>query len=106
MGTSSGITVTVSGIETGADLEIRSKFGFEVLGSDNAWHTVAVTGSTTNTVTIGTVPGATAVRYLFSTAPCTSQPYSCAVYVSVTPLGSLSGEWDFLPLGPFVRALN
>eukprot|EP00035_Acanthoeca_spectabilis_P040094 m.67335 g.67335 ORF g.67335 m.67335 type:complete len:551 (-) comp9859_c0_seq1:1737-3389(-) len=106
VGTSSGITVTVSGIEAGAAVEIRSKFGFEVLGSDNAWHTVAVTGSTTSTVTIGTVPGATAVRYLFSTAPCTSQPYSCAVYVSATPLGSLSGEWDFLPLGPFVRALH
>ena len=32
-------------------------------------------------------------------------PYKCPVYTDVTPLGSLTGEMDRLPLGPFMLEL-
>lgn len=98
------VTVVLTGLGNGA-VEVRAKLGFEVLGGDNMWHTVSITGSTSTSVTLAAVTGATAVRYLFQTAPCTAEPYACAVYVSVPALGDLSGQWDFLPLGPFVLAL-
>ena len=32
-------------------------------------------------------------------------PYHCPVYTDVTALGSLTGELELLPLGPFVMEL-
>ena len=59
------------------------------------------------TVTLGNVPaGATAVRYLWYSAPCTNRLFRCPIYAVVPALGSLSGELDALPLGPFVADLT
>jgi len=82
--------------------------GFEVLGADQVWHSTPIESSAEDSVTVGTAPtGALAVRYLYYKAPCSEQPYQCAVYTDVAPLGTLSGEeQDFLPLAPFVMKLS
>ena len=65
-------------------------------------------GGSTNTLTLslslanvtedlGTV---TAVRYLWSSAPCSGEVFSCPVYVTVPPLGELTGEHGVMPIGP------
>lgn len=105
------LVLTVDGLGEGADagIEIRSNFGFEILGGDDNWHTVEITGSTTDTVTFGPAPaGASGVRYLWGTsdAPCgNAAPYKCAVNIKVPALGALSGEFESLPLGPFIQEL-
>lgn len=46
-----------------------------------------------------------ACRYLWYSNPCGEGQYGCAVYVTVTPLGTMSGEHDFLPVAPFFADL-
>ena len=39
-------------------------------------------------------------------APCgNAHPYQCPVYAKVAPIGALSGQFDYLPLGPFISEL-
>ena len=54
----------------------------------------------------GSPPGGRAIRYLWYEAPCTQQPYKCAVYAEVAALGPESGEMDWLPLGPFIQSFE
>ena len=100
----------------GSGVVIRQQFGFEILGSDSLWHVAVIDAkaSAGDTVVFGPVPaGAKAVRYLWGTssAPCGNTdgpvqiPYNCAVNIKVPALGSLSGEFDTLPLGPFIAML-
>jgi len=102
---SGAVVVTVSGMSSGQSLQVRAKMGFEVFGGDKAWHAVPIVSSTADSVTLEAFKGATAVRYLWTDSPCTAQPYLCAVYAPVVPLGDLSGQLDFVPLGPFARSL-
>ena len=83
-----------------------NSYGAEV-GANECWLRAPVTATTATTVSVQAVAGATTVRYLYYSSPCTLQPYKCPVYTNVTPLGPLSGEdQDFLPLGPFIMALE
>ena len=101
------VSVIVSGATTHRTLGIRSKLGFEVLGADGVWHSTPIVRHTDSTLTLGDAPsGVRAIRYLWYMAPCSQQPYKCAVYVSVAPLGVQSGERDWLPLGPFVQSFE
>ena len=68
----------------------------------------------TDSVTVGPAAAAckaSAIRYLWYASPCSpfkgqpQVPYKCPVYTDVTPLGSLTGEMDRLPLGPFMLEL-
>jgi hypothetical protein len=36
---------------------------------------------------------------------CCDIRYECPINVKVTALGSLSGQFDFLPLGPFITQI-
>ena len=103
------ITVTVTGLDTGATLEAlptSSKDGFEVLGSDQQWHATPVASIGAQTVTLSGAPsGAKAVRYLWRSTPCGPLTFGCPVYAKATALGSLTGEHDYLPLAPFTMAL-
>jgi hypothetical protein len=103
-------------------VEVRSTVGFEVLGSDGLWHSTPIirrpdvtvgsrssNSSNDNGGTLllsGSPKGARAIRYLWYEAPCTQWPYRCAVYAAVSPLGSESGEMDWLPLGPFFNSFE
>lgn len=103
-------------------VEVRSTVGFEVLGSDGLWHSTPIVqgphitiGSRDSNsssdgggtlVLSGSPKGARAIRYLWYEAPCTQQPYRCAVYAAVSPLGNKSGEMDWLPLGPFFHSFE
>lgn len=100
------VTVTLGGL-AGGTIETRTALGFEVLGADKNWHVTPITGTSNGTITIGSVPaGPSAIRYLWYSAPCgNAAPYQCPVYVKVQALGSLSGELDSLPLGPFIMKL-
>merc|ERR1712217_536035 len=111
--TQSGDTVTVKldGFAAGNPntLELRNSFGFEVLGADMLWRSVPIAAVTGNSIIVGTaaIPAkGTAVRYLWDASPCTKEPYKCPVYVKVNKLGTLSGEFDSLPLGPFIKNLG
>ena len=82
--------------------------GFEVLGAD------PIVGSGADSVTVGPAAAAckaSAIRYLWYASPCSpfkgqpQVPYKCPIYTDVTPLGSLTGEMDRLPLGPFMLEL-
>ena len=46
-----------------------------------------------------------AVRYLWYDTPCGNAPFLCPIYTAVELLGGLSGEREYLPLGPFVAAV-
>ena len=104
-------------------VEVRSTVGFEVLGSDGLWHSAPIvrrhdvfagsSGSNSSNnhgggtlLLRGSPKGARAIRYLWYEAPCTQWPYRCAVYAAVSPLGSESGEMDWLPLGPFFHSFE
>ena len=83
-----------------------------LLLADGLWHSTPLTGSGADSVMMGPAPkGAKAVRYLWYSSPCSPYvgqpqvPYHCPVYTDATALGSLSGELDMLPLGPFVMEL-
>lgn len=93
-----------------ASIDVRTPMGFEVLGSDGLWHSTPITGhhaGRNGTLTLGgSPPGARAIRYLAYMAPCTQQPYKCAVYARVDRLGAESGEMEWLPLGPFVQSFE
>ena len=111
-GKSVKLVVAGLGNASSAGIQIRQPFGFEILGSDSLWHTATIDteASAGNAVVFGPAPvGAMAVRYLWGTssAPCgNAEPYNCAVNAKVPALpGALSGEFAFLPLGPFVKAL-
>ncbi len=115
-------TISASGE---VQVEVRSTVGFEVLGSDGLWHSTPIvqrahatlsnrSGDNNNNnsdaggtlVLSGSPKGARAIRYLWYEAPCTQQPYRCAVYAAVPPLGSQSGEMEWLPLGPFFHSFE
>lgn len=103
--TVSGATVVVALDGVGSGVELRGRDGFEVYAYPN-WIAVPVSDSTKSTVSVGPVPrNTTAIRYLWRTAPCGNFPYKCPVYAKVSPLGTLSGQMDVLPLGPFVTKL-
>ena len=107
--TESSVVITLGNVGKGGTLVHKSLFGFEVLGSDGNWHVTPVIApsSPALTVTVGPIPaGASAVRYLWTSAPCgNAAPFQCAIYVTAPTLGSLSGELDLLPLGPFLFPL-
>ena len=110
--TASSIVITLGNTGDGGTLVHKSLFGFEVLGNDGKWHVAPVIPPSSPTlppltVTVGPIPaGASAVRYLWTTAPCgNAAPFQCAVYVTAPTLGALSGELDLLPLGPFLFPL-
>jgi len=102
------IDVTIDGL-AGGSVEILGNVtsGFEVLGADKMWHYCPITASDASSVTVGKLPdGATAIRYLWYGAPCgNAHPYQCPVYAKVAPIGALSGQFDYLPLGPFITEL-
>jgi sialate O-acetylesterase len=104
--------ITIGGVAGGATVMTRATLGFEALGTDNTWHTVAITssgGASGDEVVVGGLPaGAKAMRYLWTSAPCGQaygnlEPYVCPIYVQAPLLQNppLSGQFDFLPLGPF-----
>eukprot|EP00947_MAST-08B_sp_MAST-8B-sp1_P001432 g1432.t1 len=101
------VTVSLSGVSLG--LDIRAKFGFEVLGNDTTWHAAPIVSSFDGSVFLDTsrAPGGkpTALRYLYYTTPCGMTTYNCPIYAKAKALGQLSGEFDFLPLGPFITCL-
>ena len=104
------LTVTIHGAEAQpVHLEVRSALGFEVLGGDQVWRWAPIlhTDATAAAVVLGNASGASAVRYLWYMAPCTQTPYRCPIYAMVKALpGRLSGEKDFVPLGPFIQNLS
>lgn len=106
--THAGITLEIDGL-LGGSVEILGNVtsGFEVLGSDKMWHYCAISATTSGSVVVSPIPdGASAIRYLWYGAPCgNARPYQCPVYAKVTPIGALSGQYDYLPLGPFIREL-
>ena len=88
-------------------IDVRSAVGFEVLGSDGLWHSTPIIRRPARDGIIllsGSPKGARAIRYLWYMAPCTQQPYQCAVYAAVASLGRESGEMEWLPLGPFYHS--
>ena len=90
-------------------IDVRSAVGFEVLGSDGLWHSTPIVRRPARDGAIllsGSPKGARAIRYLWYMAPCTQQPYQCAVYAAVAPLGRESGEMEWLPLGPFYHSFD
>jgi len=107
---SSGNTVTVklAGL-AGGEVELRQRFGFEILGVDKLWLSIPIAAAAGDLITVGTADfpaKGIAIRYLWNMSPCTLTPYSCPVYVKVESLGTLSGEFDLLPLGPFIAELS
>lgn len=100
------IIITITNLGAGAGLELKNKTGFEVLGADGFWYNTPITAHSKNSVTISAIPSnATKVRYLWYNNPCGLSCYECAVYTSTQPLGTLSGQLDFLPLAPFIHQL-
>ena len=110
--------ITIGGVAGGATVMRRATLGFEALGTDNNWHMVAITpssggGASADQVVVGGLPpGAKALRYLWTDAPCGQtygnlEPYRCPIYVQAPLLQNppLSGQFDFLPLGPFYAEL-
>ena len=104
------ISIKLKGLGPGGVTLQGNKLGFEALGGDGLWHSTPIKAKTTDTVIVGPAPaGAKAVRYLWYQSPCspyTGQPqvpYHCPVYAVGQALGSLSGELDLLPLGPFIQ---
>ena len=122
-------TATITLDTGGAILRNQSGFGFEVLipladkqrgnqqkPNTSQWINAPIQSASGKVVTIGSVPpNATRVRYLWWGNPCglghcsgsgrsivCDKMAKCPVYITVQPLGALSGELDFLPLGPFV----
>ena len=90
------------------------RLGFEVLCADGTWTSTPVMSKAADSVTVGPAAAAckaSAIRYLWYASPCSpfkgqpQVPYKCPVYTDVTPLGSLTGEMDRLPLGPFMLEL-
>ena len=61
-----------------------------------------ITDATTSTVVVAAPESALALRYISTQAPCTKFLFQCPLYTAVSRIGSLSGELDFLPIGPFV----
>ena len=102
-------TITLNNAGAGIAMHTDGRRGFEVLlPSNNTWVSVPVASHTADTVTVGSIPStATRLRYLWYANACgIAALYACPVYVTVSPLqGGLSGEEDFLPLGPFVADL-
>jgi hypothetical protein len=104
------ITISVGGLGERGKIEVRTALGFEILGDEKQWRSVAIVSSTNTTVSLGCAPaGALAVRYLWRNAPCgNAAPYQCPVYVTVPTLGKLLAdtEQEALPLGPFLVAIQ
>ena len=51
------------------------------------------------------VPVPVALRYLWYDTPCGNYAYQCPLYTAAPPLGSLPGDAESLPLGPFIQSL-
>lgn len=120
------VTLTVGNITGGSEVRLHGTQGFEVLvpasehvpnpasaalrpapaASEMIWISVAITGHSTTSVTVSGVPkSATKIRYNWWSNPCGEDCFKCGVYVTVTPIGTLSGELDFLPLPPYFANL-
>ena len=119
-GAAGDVMLTVSNITGGSEVRLHSTQGFEVLVPQPApaatgpappskgplWLSVAITHHTATSVTVSGVPkGATKIRYNWWSNPCGEDCFKCGVYVTVTPIGTLSGELDFLPLPPYFADL-
>jgi hypothetical protein len=114
--TNANVIVTIAGVVPTADgitATIGSN-GFEVLNG-SMWMNAPIISfgrdlfpaPNATIITIGPVPAhAKAVRYLWYGSPCGMIKYECPVTAKVQALGSLSGQEDFLPLGPFVMAIG
>jgi len=105
-----GIVINIEQIGSGSGVILHSTQGFEVLVGDT-WYSSPIVDHTTSSVTVGHVPCQsgkcpTKIRYLWYSNPCGEGQYGCAVYAAVKPIGSLSGEHDILPLGPFIADLK
>lgn len=105
------IVVSVGGLgATPQALEIRKSLGFEVLSKGTGvWQSTPITNSSGVSLTLdaANVTDGVALRYLWYTTPCGTQPYQCPVYAQVPALKDrLSGELSFLPLGPFILNLS
>ena len=103
------VTVTINNTGQGVVLHTDGAMGFEALPFEHTpysvfWTNVPIISHTPTSVTLGNVPAnATRLRYLWMSNACTTELFKCPVYVTVEPLqGGLSGEHDFLPLGPFL----
>ena len=120
------VTLTVGNITGGSEVRLHGTQGFEVLvpasehapnpasaalgpapaASEMIWLSVAITGHSTTSVTVSGVPkSATKIRYNWWSNPCGEDCFKCGVYVTVTPIGTLSGELDFLPIPPYFASL-
>ena len=88
----------------------RAAAGFELLCSDMIWHSALLDAKsvTNDTISLPVPQGCvspSAVRYLWYATPCGNTPFSCPIYTAAEPLGGLSGEREYLPLGPFVAPI-
>jgi hypothetical protein len=111
--TDANVIVTVAGIVAGGLTVTAGSNGFEVLNG-TTWTNAPIISTgrdvpfapNATVITIGPVPAhATAVRYLWYSSPCGMIKYECPVTAKVQALGPLSGQEEFLPLGPFMMTL-
>jgi len=101
-------------IANASSLVVRASLGFEVLAaqgpSPRMWQSAPIVrtdGGSTLVLSLANVSAApTALRYLWSTTPCSADRLACPVYHPVPKLGRLTGESDTLPLGPAALALQ
>ena len=97
------IRVILTNLTTAGLLPARRTIGFEVLGANGFWNSTPIVSTTATTVTVGGCPsGARTLRYLWYNCPCTTVPFMCPLYVAAPAIGSLSGELDSEPIGPFI----
>ena len=103
------VNVTLGGLGT-PGIELRAPLGFELLCQDDVWHSAAVSARDVSGPVI-TLPvpagcaGPRGIRYLWYDTPCSNYPYQCPIYTRARPLGTLSGELEPLPLGPFIQQI-
>ena len=108
---SSVVKISLGGLGPGGIQPPRSAAGFELLCKDDVWHsalctTTAVAGANITLPVPHDCAAPRAVRYLWYDTPCGNYPYQCPIYTATTKLGGLSGEQDFLPLGPFIETIQ
>merc|ERR1711957_267325 len=108
-GNSAVITLT----DLGTAVEVHNATGFEAMvvsprnASEATWVSTPIINHSSDSVTLGAFPsGATRMRYLWYQDACGLHAYECAVYTTVSAIGNLSGEFSFLPLGPFIMDLD
>jgi hypothetical protein len=109
--TSSVVKVSLGGLGPGGIEPPRSAAGFELLCKDDVWHSALCTATAVAgaTITLQLPHGCEApraVRYLWYDTPCGNDVGRCPIYTATTKLGGLSGEQEFLPLGPFIKTIQ